>query len=310
MPALSTAAPRWRRPRRKPYRPPGYAKRTHHAAALAIRRLTLRHIPHFNWATAGITVTIRAMGGEVLIGAGLSAVFAFARWRFPAVPHKFADGGLIAGIALVFFGVVMPNVTLTTPAILLFVAGCLCFGGAAHLALRDGTRSVVAAREKPANTMGSVTNNSGIITQGQRGDNEINKLEFACGLFIGSTVIALAQNEKPPNSIGSITNNSGIITQGQIGNNTIGNPIRREANGIYQGDQKIGDAPPPQIDETRRVAVFPAFHLTNYPDQSRPLEYGDLLLSSEGTPQPRPNTYIGTLSIMIAGFQAKIIGHR
>jgi hypothetical protein len=116
------------------------------------------------------------MGGEFLIGIGLSVVFGFARWRFPAVPHKIADAGLIAGIALIIFGVAMPNLTLTMPVILLFVVGCLCLGGATHLALRD-VRFVVAAPEKPANTesnmMGAVTNNSGIVTQGQRGDNEM-----------------------------------------------------------------------------------------------------------------------------------------
>jgi hypothetical protein len=116
------------------------------------------------------------MGGETLIGLGLSVVFGFARWRFPAVPHKIADAGLISGIVLIILGVAMPNVTLTMPVILLFVVGCLCLGGAAHLALK-GDRSVSMPLAKPAgaehNTMGEVTNNSGIVTQGQRGDNEM-----------------------------------------------------------------------------------------------------------------------------------------
>ncbi len=124
--------------------------------------------------------------------------------------------------------------------------------------------------------------------------------------------LAMAQNDTPPsnNSMGPVINNQGIVTQGQVGNNTIVNPIHRDADGIYQGNKKIGDAPAPTIDETNGIAVFRAFHLTSYPDQTKPLEYGNLLLSAAGTPQPRPNTYVGTLSIMIAGFQANIVGKR
>ena len=130
------------------------------------------------------------------------------------------------------------------------------------------------------------------------------------GVMVVGGTVGMAQDNKPPNTMGDITNNTGIITQGQTGNNTIINPIRRDADGIYQGDRKIGDAPPPVIDEANGVAIFQAFHLTQFPDQTKPLEYGNLLLSAEGTPQPRPNTYIGTLSIMMAAFQAKIIGKK
>jgi hypothetical protein len=128
-------------------------------------------------------------------------------------------------------------------------------------------------------------------------------------MLAGGT-LGMAQDQKPSNTIGDIINNQGIVTQGQTGNNIIVNPVRRDANGIYQSDKKIGDAPPPAIDEANGIATFQALHFTNYPDQSKPLEYGNLYLSAEGTPQPRPNTYAGTLSIMIARFKAKIVGRR
>jgi len=130
------------------------------------------------------------------------------------------------------------------------------------------------------------------------------------GVMAAGGTVSMAQDGKPPNTMGDVINNQGIITQGQKGNNTIINPVRRDADGIYQGDKKIGNAPPPVIDEANSIAIFQAFHLTDYPDQTKPLEYGNLRLSAEGTPQPRPNTYVGSLSIMIAGFKAKIIGRQ
>jgi hypothetical protein len=87
------------------------------------------------------------------------------------VPHKIADAGLIAGIILIIFGIAMPNITFTMPVILLFVVGCLCLGGAAHLALKGNAPPAITTPEKADNTMGTVTNNSGIVTQDQRGDN-------------------------------------------------------------------------------------------------------------------------------------------
>jgi hypothetical protein len=125
------------------------------------------------------------------------------------------------------------------------------------------------------------------------------------------TGVAMAQSEKPPtNTMGNVINNQGIVTQGQVGNNTIVNPVHRAANGVYQGDTKVGSAPPPVIDEAAGIARFPAMSFTSYPDPSQPLEYGEFLLSSEGVPRPRPNTFVGSLSMMIAGFQAKIISKK
>jgi hypothetical protein len=122
---------------------------------------------------------------------------------------------------------------------------------------------------------------------------------------------AMAQSEKPPsNKMGDIISNQGIVTQGQVGNNTIVNPVHRDANGVYQGNTKVGSAQPPAVDAATGIATFRAMHFTAYPDPSQPLEYGDLLLSADTAPQPPPNTFVGTFSAMIAGFQARIIGKR
>jgi hypothetical protein len=91
------------------------------------------------------------------------------------MPPKIADGGLFAGIVLLIVGTTMPNVHLTPLVIVFFIAGCLCFGAAAHFATRDAPKVETENPQKPANTMGPIINNSGINTQGQQGDNVIGK---------------------------------------------------------------------------------------------------------------------------------------
>jgi hypothetical protein len=120
----------------------------------------------------------------------------------------------------------------------------------------------------------------------------------------------MAQNDKPPNTMGDIKNNRGIITQGQTGNNTIINPIQRDADGICQGDKKVGSAPPPVVDAKGEIASFQAVGFTAFPDPTQPLEYADLILQCDGVPQPRPNMFAATISIAIVGFRCKIIGRR
>ena len=112
------------------------------------------------------------LGAQAVFGIGLSVIFGFARWRYPAVPHKIADGGLLAGIVLLVLGITMPNIHMTPAAIIFFVMGCLCFGAAAHFATREDKLVQPSSRE-PSNAMGPITNNSGINTQGQRGNNVI-----------------------------------------------------------------------------------------------------------------------------------------
>ena len=117
--------------------------------------------------------------------------------------------------------------------------------------------------------------------------------------------------DKPADVMGDIINNHGIVTQGQIGNNTIVNPIRRDPDGFYQGDKKVGSAPAPVIDDASQMAVFRAAGFNAFPNPDLPLEYGNLILSSESAPRPpRPGFFAAQISIAIAGFQAKIIGRK
>lgn len=139
---------------------------------------------------------------------------------------------------------------------------------------------------------------------------ESKLLTAGIGLILLAGTV-MAQTDKPTtNTMGDVVNNRGIVTQGQAGNNTIVNPIERDADGVYQGNKKVGSAAPPVIDRATGIAMFPAMSFTRYPDPSQPLQYGDLLLSSEGAPRPRPNTFVGSPSVMIAGFQAKILGNK
>lgn len=116
------------------------------------------------------------MTQEVVIGVGLTVLFAFARWRFPAVPRYIADAGILAGALMVLAGMTLPQLNLTLPVLGLFLAGCLCLGAAAHLAIKEKPRPTVASPPSAAtNTMGNVKNEGGIVTQDQQGDNAIRK---------------------------------------------------------------------------------------------------------------------------------------
>lgn len=115
----------------------------------------------------------------------------------------------------------------------------------------------------------------------------------------------MAQDQKSSNTMGDVINNQGIVTQGQVGNNTIINTAQREPDGVYQGTIKVGRADPPQIQNG--VAHFRAMAFSAFPDKSKPLEYGNLVLSSEDAPVRNPNIFAGTISIMIAGFSARIL---
>jgi hypothetical protein len=146
----------------------------------------------------------------------------------------------------------------------------------------------------------------------------LGALNSSARLVLAATLIsyagnAMAQDYKPPqsNTMGAIINNQGIVTQGQFGNNTIINPIRREPNGFYQGDTLVGrSGAAPTIDEASGIVSFPVVGFTAPPDPSKPLEFGNLLLSTENAPRPRPNSFTTTFSAAIAGFQARIVGRK
>jgi hypothetical protein len=90
--------------------------------------------------------------------------------------------------------------------------------------------------------------------------------------------------------------------------NTTINPVVHETNGLYQGDQRVGRIQRPSIDEARGIAHFAAANFSEYPDLNKPLEYGGLILNCDNVPRQEPNTFVGTLSATVIGFQCRIIG--
>ena len=84
------------------------------------------------------------MGQQIpaAVGVGISVIFAFARWVFPSIPQPVAWGsGAIAG-ALIIYGPAMPHVKSYPSSIGLFLAGCLCIGGAIYFGLVHPDRPV------------------------------------------------------------------------------------------------------------------------------------------------------------------------
>jgi hypothetical protein len=67
-------------------------------------------------------------------GVGISIIFAFLRWAFPTAPKSLAWSGIAAGALILLMSVAMPQFNPSLPAVGLFLAGCLCFGGSAYLA--------------------------------------------------------------------------------------------------------------------------------------------------------------------------------
>jgi len=112
-----------------------------------------------------------------------------------------------------------------------------------------------------------------------------------------------------PNGGGNCNNygSNGTII-GSCNTTTTINPIIHDANGIYQGDERVGRIQQPSIDEARGIANFAAANFSEYPDPNKPLEYSNLILNCDNVPKQRPNTFVGTLSAMIVGFQCRIIG--
>jgi hypothetical protein len=107
-------------------------------------------------------------------GVGIAILFAFLRWALPALPKVTAWSGVIAGAIIVLVTWTMPQMNITLPVIALFVLGTIFIGGAVHLALKPKNLDSGAVSSGPGNTMGDVHGNTGIITQGQHGDNKID----------------------------------------------------------------------------------------------------------------------------------------
>jgi hypothetical protein len=114
------------------------------------------------------------MPQEAAIGVAMAVIFAFLRWAIPAMPRPIAWSGVIAGLAVLVAAVAPIYMNLSLPVIALFLIGAICIGGAVHLALTPKV-PVSAAAPAAGNTMGDIHGNTGIITQGQQGDNSIDR---------------------------------------------------------------------------------------------------------------------------------------
>lgn len=105
-------------------------------------------------------------------GIGISVISLFLRYAIGIMPKTVAWAGLFAGAWIVVadqFGM-----KLGLGAIVLYVVGAICIGWALHLTLRVGPKPSPASTSW-GNTIGDITGNKGIITQGQTGDNKVDK---------------------------------------------------------------------------------------------------------------------------------------
>jgi hypothetical protein len=107
-------------------------------------------------------------------GAAISVISTFIRRAMPIVPKPIAWSGAGAGVLVLVADGLIPQMNITLPAIGLFLVGALCIGGAINLTFKPKPApSDPVAAVSTTNQAGDVTNNSGIVTQGQRGDNAI-----------------------------------------------------------------------------------------------------------------------------------------
>ena len=108
----------------------------------------------------------------------LSAAFAFGRYRFTAMGKHSAEGGLAAAVLLIMIDLFMPNMRPEILPAVLFVMGLVCVGGAVDLWFRQkpiGAVETIKAVPNVSTPGAKIKNNSGIITEGQRGNNTIFK---------------------------------------------------------------------------------------------------------------------------------------
>jgi hypothetical protein len=109
------------------------------------------------------------------LGIGISVLFAFLRWAIPAMAKPIAWSGVIAGLIIMVVAWTMPQMNISLPVIALFVCGSICIGGAIYLAFKPKSPAPSVTSSSPGNVMGNVHGNTGIITQGQQGDNSVGR---------------------------------------------------------------------------------------------------------------------------------------
>jgi hypothetical protein len=115
------------------------------------------------------------MSHDIAYGAAISIIFAFVRWAIPTMPKSIAWSGVAAGLVVLLTAWLMPQMNLTLPVIALFLLGTIFIGGAVHLAMKPKTQDQAPLVGTPGNTMGNVNGNKGITTQGQQGDNSMER---------------------------------------------------------------------------------------------------------------------------------------
>lgn len=91
------------------------------------------------------------------------------------MPKHVADGGIAAGIILITVDVLMPQMKPNLLAGALLLIGCLFIGGAIEVWRSQTVPFAVKGPSSSGNKMGTVRDNDGIVTQGQKGDNSISK---------------------------------------------------------------------------------------------------------------------------------------
>ena len=118
------------------------------------------------------------MPQEAAIGVAMAVIFAFLRWAIPAIPRTIAWSGVVAGLIVLLAAIGPIPMNLSLPVIALFLVGAICIGGAVHLAFKPKvpvSAAAPAAGPAAGNTMGDINGNTGIITQGQEGNNYIRR---------------------------------------------------------------------------------------------------------------------------------------
>jgi hypothetical protein len=82
-------------------------------------------------------------------GIGISIIFAFVRYAVPAMPKPIAWAGVVAGCCILL-ATLITQMNITIPAIVLFLVGALCIGGAVKLSLPSDRPITPGLTEKAA----------------------------------------------------------------------------------------------------------------------------------------------------------------
>lgn len=86
-----------------------------------------------------------------------------------------AEAGIAAGILLIIADIMVPDMKPALPAATLFLIGCLCIGGSIDLWINQTKTGDRIPSPITSNNLSKVTNNRGIITQSQNGDNTLSQ---------------------------------------------------------------------------------------------------------------------------------------